>query len=78
MPIRGLFTSFTADPGQLAVLFEAFDTAWSSFAPIVGDDPDNIDAARSQLANTILSVAQRSPGIGVAELAEAALKLIMR
>lgn len=39
----------------LKILYQAFDEAWETIAPMYAGDPDRAEIARLELANTILS-----------------------
>jgi hypothetical protein len=45
-------------PEALTVIRQAFDEAWETIAGNFGDDASRIDAARTRLANALLSVAK--------------------
>lgn len=48
-------TSF--GPDALAVIFKAYDQAWSEIAPRIGTEPAAIDSARTSLAIIVLGLA---------------------
>jgi hypothetical protein len=69
-------TDSTYDPEQVKVLGEAFEGAWKRIAANVGSTPASIEAARLQLAATILSLANGGD-IDPEKLKEAALKKML-
>jgi hypothetical protein len=58
MKARQLIQDTAYGPEKLKVLFQAFDEAWTSIAGSFGNDPSSVEAARTKLANVILSLAQ--------------------
>lgn len=59
MPIRKLVERGSYAPETLAVIFEAFDTAWAEIAGRFGtDDPAALELARDRLAQAVLAVAK--------------------
>lgn len=59
MPIRKLVERGSYAPETLAVIFEAFDSAWADIASRFGtDDPAALEFARTRLAQAILAVAK--------------------
>lgn len=48
-------TSFA--PDALAVIFAAFDGAWTEIAPAIGGDPAAVESARASLAGIVLGLA---------------------
>ena len=50
--------SASFSPAVLAILYQAFDSAWNEVAPTVSKRPDAIEAARRRLADIILSLAK--------------------
>ena len=47
-------------PEALTAICQAFDDAWRTIAPTVGDDPLAVEAARLNLANALLAVADEA------------------
>jgi hypothetical protein len=62
-------------PDVLAAICQAFDDAWSKLAPMTGDDPHEIEAARLELANSLLAVADEDSRVPSA-LRDAALQAL--
>ena len=62
-------------PEVLAAICQAFDDAWSKLAPMTGDDPHEIEAARLELANALLVVADEDSRVPSA-LRDAALQAL--
>ena len=62
-------------PDVLAAICQAFDDAWSKLAPMTGDDPHEIEAARLELANALLAVADEDSRVPSA-LRDAALQAL--
>ena len=59
MPIRTLVERGSYAPETLAVLFEAFDSAWAEIVGRFGtDDPAALELARNRLAQAVLAVAK--------------------
>ena len=50
-------TGISYGPETLATIGQAFNMAWAQIAPTAGTDPAEIEAARLELANAVLSVA---------------------
>jgi hypothetical protein len=75
MTARQLVASGSFGPEALNVAFQAFDAAWQTLAPGVGDDPEAIEAARTKLAYAILTVIQNESR-DVRELVTRALALM--
>jgi len=57
MKARQLIDGATYGPDALKVIGQAFDEAWRDIAGNFGDDPSEIEAARLELAEAVLSVA---------------------
>jgi hypothetical protein len=55
MEARELISEMAYGPETLKLLYQAFDAAWESIAPNVGDDPQRVEIARIKLANAVLS-----------------------
>jgi len=62
-------------PEVLKMLFEVFDNAWADIAPTCGNDPQIVEAARTKLANIILSIASNDPQPDAADLKVRALRI---
>jgi hypothetical protein len=73
MQARKLIESAAFGPETLKTLFQAFDEAWAVLAPLYGSDAPAIDAARTRLAEILLSLA-REDSRDVAALKDAALQ----
>ncbi|MFZ1103719.1 MAG: hypothetical protein WAN86_12905 [Hyphomicrobiaceae bacterium] len=73
MPARKLIESASFGPETLKILFQAFDEAWAVLAPRYGNDAPAIEAARTRLANILLSLA-REDSRDVGLLRDAALR----
>jgi hypothetical protein len=58
MRARRLIEGASFGPDTLKVLFQAFDEAWAVLAPRYGNDAQAIEAARTRLANILLSLAR--------------------
>ncbi|AHB49810.1 hypothetical protein W911_00985 [Hyphomicrobium nitrativorans NL23] len=59
MPIRKLVERGSYAPETLAVIFEAFDSAWAEIAArFETDDPAALELARNRLAQAVLAVAK--------------------
>ena len=71
MRARKLINGSHLDPDTLRVVFEAFDQAWETIAPIYSK-PEDIEVARLKLAEAVLSLAQNG-ATEVAVLKEGAL-----
>lgn len=52
-------TSF--GPGDLRVIFRAYDEAWSEIAPKINTDPAALEWARMSLATIVLGLANADP-----------------
>lgn len=59
---RRLIESSLFAPQTLHVLFQAFDQAWAEIAGNFGDDAQEIERGRMQLAHAVLAVAQEDGG----------------
>jgi hypothetical protein len=59
MEARRLIEKAPYDPSQLEALGEAFDNAWERIAPSVSTRPEDVEAASLQLADAILSFAEK-------------------
>lgn len=57
MRARQLIDSASYGPEALKAIGQAFDAAWREIAGNFGNDPRDIELARVQLANAVLSVA---------------------
>jgi hypothetical protein len=57
MRARELIDGASFGPEALKAIGEAFDAAWAEIAGNFSNDPVDIDKARGQLANALLSVA---------------------
>ena len=77
MKARGLISDASYGPDTLKVLFKAFDAAWDHLAPTVGSDQLAIEAARTKLANVILSLA-KADSDDPEELKTSALRIMSR
>jgi hypothetical protein len=55
---RRLIAAAPFEPDTLKALGHLFDEVWGSLAPEVGDDPQEIAAARMQLATIIIDLAK--------------------
>lgn len=73
MPARKLIEGAAFGPETLKTLFQAFDEAWAVLAPRYGNDTPAIGAARTRLANILLSLA-REDSRDVGALRDAALQ----
>ena len=73
MPARKLIEGASFGPETLKTLFQAFDEAWVVLAPRYGNDATAIEAARTRLANILLTLA-RKDSRDVALLRDAALQ----
>jgi hypothetical protein len=73
MQARKLIAGAPLGPDALKVLFQAFDEAWAVLAPRYGNDASAIEAARTRLANILLSLA-RDDRRDVSALRDAALQ----
>jgi hypothetical protein len=72
MKARRLIEGASYGPETLKALFQAFDEAWAVIAPSFGSDAPAIEAARTRLANILLSLA-REGSRDVGALRDAAL-----
>lgn len=73
MPVRKLVDRASYAPEALAVIFEAFDTAWAEIAGRFGtDDPAALELARNRLAQAVLSAAKPNAS-DVSELKQQAI-----
>lgn len=73
MPIRTLVERGSYAPETLAVIFGAFDAAWTDIAGRFGtDDPAALELARNRLAQAVLAVA-KSDSSDVSELKREAI-----
>lgn len=77
MKARQLVASGSFGPEALTVAFQAFDAAWQTLAPRVGEDPAAIEAARTRLAHAILTVTHNESR-DVSELVARVLALLAR
>jgi hypothetical protein len=75
MKPRQIIENAAFGPDALKIVFEAFDEAWSSIEGNFGDDSATAEAARSRLANIVLTVA-RDGASDVASLKTAALSVM--
>jgi hypothetical protein len=57
MKARQLVVGAAFGPEALKVMTQAFDDAWQEIAGHFGDDPADIERARTRLAKAVLSVA---------------------
>src|SRR5262245_19962864 len=57
MRARQLIDGAAFGPDALKAVGQAFDAAWQQIAPTFGNDPQDIENARLELANAILSIA---------------------
>jgi hypothetical protein len=57
MPARQLIDGASFGPDTLKALGQAFDEAWQDIAGNFGDDPQDVEQARTKLANALLSIA---------------------
>ena len=57
MNARTLIDGASFEPDVLKAIGQAFDVAWQDIAANFGGDPQDIEAARMQLANAVLSIA---------------------
>ena len=57
MKARGMIDAASYEPATLKAIGQAFDEAWASIAGNFGEDPADIERARSKLATALLSVA---------------------
>jgi hypothetical protein len=73
MRARKLIESASFGPETLNTLFQAFDQAWAILAPRYGSDATAIEAARTRLANILLSLA-RADSRDAGALKDAALQ----
>jgi len=70
---KQLIDAASYGPEALKALGQAFDEAWFRIAGHFGDDPEDIEKARLQLARALLSIAhEESRDVGV--LRQAALE----
>ena len=74
MPVLRLICGTSFGPDALKVVTQAFDEAWGSIAHQY-KTPDEVDAARIQLANATLAVASEASR-DVEVLKEAALQVM--
>lgn len=58
MPLSNLIDSTAFSPETLAVIYEAFDRAWTEIVADYGDDPVRIAFVRETLARAVLTVAE--------------------
>jgi len=65
MRARQLIDSASFGPDALKAIGTAFDAAWAEIADHFGNDPNDIENARYQLANAILSIATDSRDVEV-------------
>lgn len=77
MPLRKLVEGGSFAPEILAVIYAAFDLAWSDIAAEYGDDPARIEFARTRLAHAVLSAAD-SENEDPIRLKDAALVVLAR
>ena len=77
MEARHLVGNASFSPEKLKGIIRAFDDAWSSIAPGIGDNPLAIEATRLKLANIILAIAQNKGG-DPEQLKRAALDLMAK
>jgi hypothetical protein len=61
MKARQLIGSTSFQPGELKVIFEAFDDAWDQVAKDIGNRASAIEAARLSLADIVLTFAAARP-----------------
>ena len=70
MRVRTLIDGAAFGPEALRVIGRAFDEAWKGIAGNFGEDPQDIETARMNLANAVLSVAsEESRDVEVLKLA---------
>jgi len=75
MKPRQIIENAAFGPEALKIVFEAYDEAWKCIEGNFGDDPATAEAARSRLANIVLTVA-RDGASDVASLKTAALSVM--
>lgn len=76
MKARRLIEGSNFGPETLAILYEAFDTAWVQIAPhFDATDAKQIEAARIRLAHAVLVVASED-GNDAAALSNSALQIM--
>ena len=73
--VRTLDSNVSSPPEALGILGELFDEVWASVAADFGDDPDEIETARIQLATIILDLA-RDGELGPLQITATAAGLI--
>jgi len=76
MGSRQLIDGASYGPEALKVIGQAFDEAWRDIAGNFGDDPPNVEQARTRLARAILSIAD-DDSRDVSVLRRAALDLMV-
>lgn len=75
MKPRQIIENVAFGPEALRIVFEAYDEAWKSIEGNFGSDPATAEAARSRLANIVLTVA-RDGACDVGALKATALRLM--
>ena len=63
-------------PERLAIAYKAFDSAWEQIAGEHGTDPNDIEAARTRLANIVLRIAKENDADSVEEMTEVAVDVM--
>lgn len=61
MKARRLIGGAAYPPDVLKVIFQAFDDAWAEVCPSISVRPASIEAAKSSLAEIVLSLAKTGP-----------------
>lgn len=76
MPLRKLIDRGSYAPEALAVIFEAFDSAWTEIAGRFEiADPSELNLARNRLAQAVLAVATAN-GSNVSDVSELKLQAL--
>ena len=76
MKARALIASACYGPATLKILWKAFDDAWEEIASGIGPRLEAIEAARYQLASTILSLANNGCALDAERLTATAVQLM--
>lgn len=77
MKAQQLLDTASFGPEALKTIIQAFDEAWASIAANFGNDAATIEAARSKLADVVLSVASEQSR-NVQELKKEVLEAMAR
>ena len=76
MKARAIIGTASFSPERLAVAYKAFDAAWEQVAAEQGTDAEDIEAARTRLANIVLRIAKENDAHNAEEMIEVAVDVM--